>query len=286
MKFMSIGDFTFSMLTEKEKQLPFYLVGSGVDFHQELDPHSRPSGHPHYQWIQVKQGSGTFVVDGETHIVGTNQGILLFPDVPHEYFAEESPWIVNWFTFNGTSLESFLQQINIESSGVYSIAQTGFFQSLIKKSLELLRSTKPSRTIEASLLVYEFLVGFSQYAHREGVDKTLKLYSRLNPVLQYIDLHYSESMSIESISEVIGVTPQYLCQLFKKILNQRPIEYLNNVRINKSKDILLKNPHIKVEEVAERTGYESSSYFCSIFKKTEGMSPGNFRELHLHKKYL
>lgn len=281
-----IGDFTFSMLTESEKKMPFYLIGAGINYHQDLDPHSRPDGYPHYQWIQVKEGSGTFHIDGTEHKIGRNQGILIFPHIAHEYRAQTSPWIVNWFTFNGEGLKEYLMQLNIERTGVYSVADTGLFPGIIKRALKLLRSANPFQVIDGSLLVNEFLVSFVKHAHPGYTDTAYKLYSRLNPVLHYIDDHFSESLSIEDMAEIIGVTPQYLCQLFKKIINQRPIEYLNNVRINKSKDLLIKFPKMKVDEISKKSGYDSSSYFCSIFKRNEGMSPGRFRELHLHHGML
>ncbi|RQW05926.1 MAG: AraC family transcriptional regulator [Calditrichaeota bacterium] len=283
---MSIGNFSFSMITDVERQLPFYLVGAGIDFHQELDPHMRPDGYPHFQWIQIKSGSGVFEVEGERHNVGTNQGILLFPDVPHSYYAEESPWIVDWFTFNGANVGEVLKLVHIEKTAVFSVFQDSLFTGIIQKSLKTVRSTVPDKGLRASLLVYEFLVSFSQYAHKIGNEGDVRLYSRLNPVLDHIDENFSQSLTIEDLADVIGVTPQYLCLLFKKIMKQRPIEYLNNVRINKSKDLLLKHPRTKVDEISGMAGYESTSYFCSIFKKVEGMSPGKFRELHLHKRHM
>lgn len=283
---MSIGDFTFSMITDLDRKLPFYLVGAGLNFHQELDPHLRPDGYPHFQWIQVKKGKGVFQLEGESYHITENQGILIYPNVPHNYYAEESPWIVNWFTFNGNYVGEFLKNIHIETSNVYSVVQTGVFSGIIHKSLKLLRSTDPSKGLEASLYVYEFLTSFSRFIHKGDSIADSRLYGRLNPVLSYINENFNQPLTIEDLAGKIGVTPQYLCLLFKKIIQQRPIEYLNNVRINKSKNILLKHPQMKIGEISSATGYESSSYFCSIFKKTEGMSPGKFRELHLHHKFV
>ena len=283
---LSLGDFIFAMLTETEKKLPFYLVGAGLDFHQELDPNERPSGYPHYQWIQVVKGTGELTINGKTQIVGENQGMLIFPNVPHEYHATESPWIVNWFTFNGYHIEDFLKQIHIDKSNVYSVVPKEIFTSKIRKALNLLQSADSMKGLEASALVYDFLISFLKYAHLTKGDSVSNLYNRLNPVFDYINENFSKPITIEELAELISITPQYLCLLFKKIIKQRPIEYLNNVRINKSKDFLLKNSFMKIEEVSLCSGFESSSYFCSIFRKIEGLSPGKFRELHLHQKYL
>lgn len=283
---MSLGDFTFSILTEQDRRLPFYLVGAGMNFHQELDPHTRPSGYPHYQLIQVIRGKGIFTLSGRTFEVEKNRGILLFPDVAHEYHAGESPWIVNWFTFNGNVVRDFLNEVHIAESGVYDMAETDLFPSIIQRSLDLLKTASPTLALEGSLLVYEFLVQFSLFAVKDGEGVSQRSFGRINTVIKYIDKHFSDPLTIDIMADVIGVTPQYLCKLFRSIVKQRPVEYLNNVRINKSKKFLLLNPYIRIDDVSRMSGYESPSYFCSIFRKTEGMSPGQFRELHLHKKYL
>ncbi len=281
---MSVGDFTFAMLTEYEKKLPFYLMGAGYNFHQELDPHTRPMGYPDYQWIQVKSGKGIFTIQGKSYEIGENQGILLFPDLPHEYHALESPWIVNWFTFNGENIDKYLMQIHIEKSGIYSVINPGIFLSKIKRALDLLRSTNPIKVIEASLLVHEFLISFIKYTYKDSENTVLSLHYRLNPVIKYIENNFAEVIEIEDLSEVISVTPQYLCKLFKKIVKQRPIEYLNNVRINKSKELLLRNPKMKIEEITIKSGYKSPSYFCSKFQEIEGMTPREFRGLYPQRK--
>lgn len=281
-----MGDFMFSILSETDKKLPFYLIGAGSDFHQELDPHERPIGHPHFQWIQVIKGTGEITIGNKTQLVGKNQGIFIYPDIPHEYHAVESPWIVNWFSFNGYQILDFLKQINLNDSAVYSVVQSEVFTGKIRKSLDLLKSGNSMKSLEASVIVYDFLISFLKYAHLGDDDSAMNLHSRLNRVFYYIDKNYSKSISIEELSELISITPQYLCLLFKKIIQQRPMEYLNNVRINKSKDTLLKHPHFKIDEISRKAGYESTSYYCSIFKKIEGISPGKFRELHLNQKYL
>jgi len=234
-KTLSIGDFIFAILSETGKKLPFYLVGAGFDFHQELDPHKRPNGYPHYQWIQVVKGSGEMTIDGETLLVSENQGILLFPNVPHEYHAIDFPWIVNWFTFNGYHIEAFLEQVHIENTNVYSVVQSEILTSKIRKAINLLRSTNSIKDLEASALVYDFLISFLKYAYLSDGDSISNLQSRMNPVLEYINENYAKPITIEELADILSITPQYLCILFKKIIKQRPIAYLNNVRINKSK---------------------------------------------------
>ncbi len=279
-----LGDFLFSILSEKEKRLPFYLVGAGYNFKQDLDPHSRPDGYPHIQWIQVESGQGHVLIKGTNYTIKENQGMLLYPGDPHEYYSTKSPWIVHWLTFNGYHIKKVLALAGFKYSGVYTLIHPEIFSGKIHYALSILKSEDSLKGFESSALVYDFLITLMKYAYKENNESVAKSYSRLDEVFNYIKNHYSEVISINDIAAILNVTPQHLCLLFRKVLGQRPFEYLNIFRINKSKDILIHEPRERITSIARRIGFESASYFCSVFKKMEGISPGSFRELHYHRK--
>jgi AraC-like DNA-binding protein len=78
----------------------------------------------------------------------------------------------------------------------------------------------------------------------------------------------------------VGVTPQHFCRLFKSATGRRPFEYLNAYRIARSKDLMVQRPDLPIRAIAEQCGYESLNYFCSVFRRFEGMSAGHYRKLH------
>ncbi|MNR56240.1 HTH-type transcriptional activator Btr [compost metagenome] len=82
------------------------------------------------------------------------------------------------------------------------------------------------------------------------------------------------------MAEIIGVTPQHLCTVFKKTTNVRIFQYINSVRVKKSKELLLHNPNMQIKEVAHLAGFEDANYFCTVFKNLEQLSPNQFRKLH------
>ncbi|WKL03283.1 AraC family transcriptional regulator [Paenibacillus amylolyticus] len=75
----------------------------------------------------------------------------------------------------------------------------------------------------------------------EGSDTVGQQYERLKPVLDYIEQHYAEEITLPTLAGLICVTPEYFCHLFKKTTGIRPISYVNQVRVNKSKELLLDN---------------------------------------------
>ncbi|TVR70572.1 MAG: AraC family transcriptional regulator [Spirochaetaceae bacterium] len=273
-----MGAYTYPIVTENVKKLPFYLVGVGCDWEQEeID---RPLGYPTHQWIHCVKGTGSVTIGEDSHIVEAGQGILLFPGVRHRYHATDDRWIVHWLTFDGVHVDNVLKSIGLEESGIYWSSNSDLLESKIRLALSLVEANRSFAGIDCSALVYGFLLDLYKYTHRTA-DETLHLkQSRLDPVLAYIAEHYREPISIEDLAACIDITPQYLCQLFRELLHTRPFEYVNQFRLNKGKEILLTSPETRISEVARLAGYSSESYFGSIFRKHEGLSPSRFRKLH------
>lgn len=103
--------------------------------------------------------------------------------------------------------------------------------------------------------------------------------NKLNPafISQYIDLHYMESLYLDHMAEVTGTTPKYFSNYFKKTFGINFVEYLNKVRLSHARE-LLKDKHLTIGEIAERTGYLNSSTFTTTFKKYYGVSPSEYRK--------
>jgi AraC-like DNA-binding protein len=276
-----MGKFSFAIITSTERKLPFYLVGAGVDFHQEMDPHDRPGGYPYWQWIQCEEGEGTLTLEGAEHKVGPGQAMFLYPGVPHRYQANAQPWKVHWFTFGGKQVSPVLETIGLKSSGVYATSDADLLVSRIRSAFALLVSGDSLKGVECSSLVYDFLISLMKHAYRSGEGSFAGRYRKLEAAFEIIRSRYYRVISLEELAAAVGVSPQHLCHLFRKALNLRPVEYLNHYRINRSKDLMIREPQISIQEVARRCGFESLSYFGTVFRKIERLSPGQYRRLHL-----
>ncbi|WP_020618943.1 response regulator transcription factor [Paenibacillus daejeonensis] len=95
-------------------------------------------------------------------------------------------------------------------------------------------------------------------------------------VIDYIQMHYVESINLKTVAATFRVHPTYLGQQFKKEIEQSFTEYLNMIRIEKAKELLLETT-LKIGEVASKSGYINTNYFFTIFKKATGLSPAEFR---------
>lgn len=96
---------------------------------------------------------------------------------------------------------------------------------------------------------------------------------------QYIQNHYSEPITLEEVSGIVGLSPAYFSVLFKKTEGEGFARYLTNVRLEQAK-ILLRETNIPVAEICRKVGYNDSKHFTHIFEKTVGIKPATYRKLY------
>jgi two-component system response regulator YesN len=101
----------------------------------------------------------------------------------------------------------------------------------------------------------------------------------VHQVLNYIDSHYADELSLKTLGAQYHIHPVYLGQLFHKETGVSFAEYINKYRIEKAKQ-QLKNTNLKVHEIARSVGYWEIGYFYKQFRKYVGISPTDFKALH------
>lgn len=95
-------------------------------------------------------------------------------------------------------------------------------------------------------------------------------------VRKYMEDNYMFDLSLDSVSEILHISPAYLSAQFKKYQKMNFLDCLTELRINAAKE-LLTDPFRSAAEVASMVGYEDSSYFARTFKKRTGMTPTQYR---------
>ena len=104
---------------------------------------------------------------------------------------------------------------------------------------------------------------------------------RLRPVIEYIAEHYAEKTYIETLSDMITVSPDYFTKMFKDSIGTTPIDYINGVRVNHALRLLTMTD-TPVNEIADLTGFSNPNYFHKIFKSYMTTSPLAYRKSALN----
>ncbi|WP_394921422.1 response regulator [uncultured Robinsoniella sp.] len=104
-----------------------------------------------------------------------------------------------------------------------------------------------------------------------------QLYSvMIKNICTYMDEHYSEPISVDSVADVFGRTPNYVSSKFKKEVGKSFTDFLIELRVGKALN-MLKYTDLPISEVAKKTGFSSYAYFSRTFRKSTGRNAGSFR---------
>jgi YesN/AraC family two-component response regulator len=103
--------------------------------------------------------------------------------------------------------------------------------------------------------------------------------AQMNKLIAYIDAHYTDEIILRDLARMFYLNANYCCALFKKHLGATFSEYVNSLRIEKSKSMLLETDG-KISYIAQAVGYNDYFYFNRVFKKLTGATPAKFRRGH------
>jgi two-component system response regulator YesN len=101
--------------------------------------------------------------------------------------------------------------------------------------------------------------------------------SPINKAKNWINQNLSEKITIQDISDLVYMNPTYFCQYFKKQTGITVLDYITDLRLETAKK-LLEQEELKVNEIAQRIGYQDTKYFSRLFKQKWGSLPSEFRK--------
>ncbi len=117
----------------------------------------------------------------------------------------------------------------------------------------------------------------SIYSNRKSFSK------EISAALSFIDENYFRDLSLSEIAGHVNLSSGYFSGLFKKELDMSFVEYLNNLRIEKAKELLV-NTYLKAYEIAAKVGFGDETYFSRVFKKNTGISIQEYKKKWLLKR--
>ncbi|MDE6950741.1 MAG: response regulator [Lachnospiraceae bacterium] len=114
---------------------------------------------------------------------------------------------------------------------------------------------------------------------RDSLNDTSTTQNQLaEKAMQYIRENLSSDLSLEQIADHLHISASHLSRTFKKTANISLTDHINQVRIDRAKE-LLRGTDIYIYAISEMVGYHDATYFSSIFKKLAGVSPSEYRNL-------
>ena len=105
----------------------------------------------------------------------------------------------------------------------------------------------------------------------------------IDGIKNYIDMHFDEELYLDKIADLFGVNSKYLSRLIKEQIGINFNQYVMGIRIQKATE-MLKNTSMSINEIMEKTGFNSRNTFVRVFKKFEGLTPSEYKKLNYKER--
>jgi AraC-like DNA-binding protein len=247
---------------------------------QALQPHtSSRDGMNSFLFFIVTKGSGTLFYDGKEYAVHT--GSCVFIDCKKAYAqssSKEDLWALRWAHFYGFNLNGIYEKY-AERGGqpVFTPKDSDAVSGLLTQLLDLAGSEDYIRDMKINEKITSLLtLAMAESWHPENSTRIGLKKQSLHHVKAYLDEHYKERITLDSLSEQFYINKFYLTRIFKEQFGATVLSYLDQVRITHAKQ-LLRFSHLTVEAIGREVGIEDGAYFNRVFKKVEGVVPGEYR---------
>ena len=120
------------------------------------------------------------------------------------------------------------------------------------------------KTLDDTFAWFESLIAKIKTINQDTIEDSIQ--RNLNKIINYIDSHYTDNdLNLEILADKVNISISYISAILKKERNTTFVKYLTFLRMEKAKE-LLKNPNIKIVDVAEAVGYSEPYYFSHSFK--------------------
>ncbi len=268
--------YVFPIITDYERQLPYYAKMVALD--HPLRSTGKLNGLPNTQVILLRSGSAVLVHQEQRLKMAVGQLAFIRAGEAYEWIASDDATADSAVITHQPEM-TFWDNPNTEmKSGVYHLADPEEVHGIFSAIYNTVSNRAAPDPSALSAGVFSLMAKLAQAAATSVTASLQSRYVRLKPVLDYIVEHYAESITLKTLSDLMMVTPQHLCTLFRKTMHARVFEYINLYRISVSKQLLVDVTERSIREIAGLVGFDDVSYYCFIFKRFEGLTPGEFRK--------
>lgn len=243
------------------------------------DWHSTAHTHHFTELFYVTRGNGKFFVEDDSFSVKANDLIIVNPNVTHTELG--IPGTTFEYVVLGIQGLQFQpsengQHFNYNKYNLSSYEKE--LQFCLHALINELRSKEDYYEAVCQNL-YEILIYyiFRKTKTELSIASSKKITKECRFIEEYIDEHYTENITLQTLSDLTFMNKYYLVHAFKNYKGTSPINYLIDKRIEESQH-LLANTNYPVSKISDQIGFSSQSYFSQVFRKRTGLTPNQYRK--------
>lgn len=260
-----------------DKPQILWVGRSYVNPHECVKSHT----HPYYHMILVVDGALRFEIENNTFCITPGQYLLVPRNTKHAFLNEgtdATEYLEIKFSLLKSAFDSQIARRKIQTSANELVA--GLFKQIVKEYASF--DNRADNAAASYLLALLNILGesdryqeTSQFRYFAASD-----YTELSQkIIKYLEEHYHEDVSLDSLARAIDYNKSYLCVAFKKDTHLKIIDCLNTIRIRRAAELVVYSEYT-LTQVAEACGFSSVSHFNRVFLKYVGITPGQCRRAY------
>jgi AraC-like DNA-binding protein len=275
---------------KRQRMLPtltenvYFCLPESVGWYQNDPFHSvdRQEGMLNNFSIHLITGGKGFVEsDTEIHTLQAGDAFLFFPLQKQRYYSsQEDPWEIRWVHFYGSKLKDYLLERGLHRSHLWTIRQSRYLQQALHELLLEAEENNLLQMTKLSTLTYTVIAEFVNQAVPLSTERQAATSDLIMQMLPRIQQDACKPFELDYWSQQAGVSTYYFCKLFRKAVQMTPMTFVTLCRLQMSKQWLLEKKDSTIRQIAQDSGYPSTSYFNKRFLEQEGMTPTEYRELY------
>lgn len=262
----------FATPSTQAKQLFHYVLAAG-DFTCCDGYMVRRERYDSILLMQILEGSCMVEFDGKTYCAGAGDAVLLNCYRPHVYFTRDH-LRMRWLHFDGGQSVAFAEAMLKNQGPVFPLENPAVVGQPLENILSVLRSGQPLSEPTVSCRIHTMLCNLVTGTTISGALEPET--GLVRDAIEYMQKHCHQHLTVQDIADRVSVSPSHFSRLFKRETGSSPYEYLLNLRLDRAKG-LLKQTKLSISEIAEETGFASTSNFICAFHDRVGLSPAKFR---------
>ena len=242
------------------------------------DWNSEPHTHSYTELFYIVGGKGHFLIDNQLYPVETNNLVVINPQVAHTELSKATQPLA----YIVLGVESVELACNETTNGKFCILNC--FESMEVSSCfrNILRETELQNSgyeeicqAYLEILIIRLMRSIELAVFPEPVLNNTN--QQCAAAKRYIDLHFKEAISLDLVAEKSHMNKYYLAHAFKREYGVSPMSYLTSRRIDESK-YLLAETDLSLSQISQLLGFSSPSYFTQVFRRTQSISPLEYRQ--------
>jgi AraC-like DNA-binding protein len=238
--------------------------------------------HHYTELIFVTKGKGRLSIDGKILPIKENDLIIVNPYVTH---SEDSQMIdpLEYIILGVSGLEFS----NLQGSDSFKVHSFERHRTKILFYLNSIFQDAQNKPENYELICQHLLqilvLSIARQTHAEiSVVQEKKIMKECRFIEHYLDEHYREDISIQTLCELTNLNKYYLIHSFKHYMGVSPINYVIKKRIAEAKN-LLATTNYTISKISNVLGFSSQSYFSQVFRKETSMTPNEYRRAQQKK---